>query len=347
MTRALFSVYDKSGLVDFARGLAALGVELVASGGTGNALREAGLDVTTVEDLTGLPSVLGGRVKTLHPAIHGGILAQDMGDDRATLDAQGWSPIDLVVVNLYPFVETVSHPGVTLDRAVEQIDIGGVALIRAAAKNFRRVTVVTTPDDYDAVLSEFRAHGDTMPETRRRLAVKAFGVTAAYDEAITAYLTGEADAALPQALALTLPQAQVLRYGENPHQQAALYAPPGAGPLGGSLLQGKPLSYNNLLDLDAGRGLRRADGRDRQAPQPVRDRLRRRPGRDLPRRARLRSGVGLRRGDRLQPALRRGDCRGAGRPVRRGGCRAGLHRRGPRDPIGAPELPPAPDEAGS
>ncbi len=251
MTRALLSVYDKSGLVDFAHSLSELGVELVASGGTGNALREAGLDVTTVEDLTGLPSVLGGRVKTLHPAIHGGILAQETGDDRATLDAQGWSPIDLVVVNLYPFVETVSRPGVTLDQAVEQIDIGGVALIRAAAKNFGRVTVVTTPDDYDAVLSEFQAHGDTTPEARQRLAMKAFGVTAAYDEAITAYLTGEAEAALPQALALTLPQAQVLRYGENPHQQAALYAPPGVGPLGGDLLQGKPLSYNNLLDLDA------------------------------------------------------------------------------------------------
>jgi phosphoribosylaminoimidazolecarboxamide formyltransferase/IMP cyclohydrolase len=249
--RALLSVYDKSGLVDFARGLSELGVELVASGGTGKALRGAGLSVLTVEDLTGLPGVLGGRVKTLHPAIHGGILAQDTPEDGATLKERGWRSIDLVVVNLYPFVETIAHPDVTLAEAVEQIDVGGVALIRAAAKNFKRVAVLTCPADYEAVLSELRESGNTSLETRRRLAVRAFGVTAAYDQAIAGYFAAETDGPLPEALSFTLPQIQALRYGENPHQQAALYGQPGVGPLGGDLLQGKPLSYNNLLDIDA------------------------------------------------------------------------------------------------
>ena len=249
--RALLSVYDKSGLVDFAGGLRAAGVELIASGGTAQALREAGLPVMSVEELTGLPSILGGRVKTLHPAIHAAILARGTDEDQATLEAAGWQPIDLVVVNLYPFVETISREDATEAGAIEQIDIGGVALIRAAAKNFARVTVITGPEDYAAVLKEIEAGGDTTPETRRRLAQKAFAVTAAYDAAITAYFSGEGEAALPPALSITLPQAQMLRYGENPHQQAALYAPPGVGPLGGELLQGKPLSYNNLLDIDA------------------------------------------------------------------------------------------------
>jgi len=248
--RALLSVSDKTGLAGFARGLSDAGVELIASGGTARALRDAGLTVTSVEELTGLPSVLGGRVKTLHPAIHGGILARDTDEDRATLAEQGWGALDLVVVNLYPFVETVGRAGVTPEEAVEQIDIGGVALLRAAAKNYARVTVISDPVDYDAVLAEIREGGDTTPGTRLALACKAFAHTAAYDAAITAYLTGDADG-IPDALALTLPRALSLRYGENPHQQAALFAAPGVGPLGGELLQGKPLSYNNLLDLDA------------------------------------------------------------------------------------------------
>jgi len=249
--RALLSVYDKTGLIEFARGLSGAGVEMVSSGGTGRALREAGLEVATVEDLTGLPSVLGGRVKTLHPAIHGGILAQDTAEDAATLEESGWGWIDLVVVNLYPFVETISKAGVTEAEAIEQIDIGGVALIRAAAKNFKRVTVITTPADYTAVLEEIEAEGDTSLETRRRLAEKAFAVTAAYDTTIAGYFAGQSDEVLPAALSITLPQEMVLRYGENPHQQAALYTPTGVGPLGADQLQGKPLSYNNLLDIDA------------------------------------------------------------------------------------------------
>ena len=249
--RALLSVWDKTGLVGFATGLHEAGAELVASGGTAHALHEAGLPVASVEDFTGLAPVLGGRVKTLHPAIHAGILARDTDEDRAALEENGWSLIDLVAVNLYPFVETVSQEGVTEAEAIEQIDIGGVALIRAAAKNFARVTVVTAPADYDRVLEEIRRAGDTSPDTRRELALKAFATTTAYDAAIADYFLASDEEVLPPALSFTLPRAETLRYGENPHQQAALYAPPGVGPLGGQLLQGKALSYNNLLDLDA------------------------------------------------------------------------------------------------
>ncbi|MCC6905838.1 MAG: bifunctional phosphoribosylaminoimidazolecarboxamide formyltransferase/IMP cyclohydrolase [Anaerolineae bacterium] len=252
MRRALISVSDKAGLVEFARGLSAAGVELIASGGTASSLSEAGIPVRTVEDLTGLPGVLGGRVKTLHPAIFGGILArEDNPDDRATVAAQGWDWIDLVVCNLYPFVQTVSRPDVTLEQAIENIDIGGPSLIRAAAKNHDRVAVITSVEDYAPVLAEVQQSGDTSQETRRRLALRAFAHTAAYDSAITAYLSGLAGDDLPETLPVTLPRSISLRYGENPHQQAALYASPGMGPLGGELLQGKELSYNNLLDLDA------------------------------------------------------------------------------------------------
>jgi phosphoribosylaminoimidazolecarboxamide formyltransferase / IMP cyclohydrolase len=249
--RAFLSVSDKSGLVDFARALYEQGIELIASGGTATVLREAGLFVSSVEDLTGLPSVLGGRVKTLHPAVHGGILAQDTPEDHATLDQRGWQRIDYVVVSLYPFVETISKAGISEAEAIEQIDIGGVALIRGAAKNFGRVTVITSPDDYESVLDELREQGCTTLNTRRELAQKAFGVTAAYDSAIASYFARNAPDALPTSLSIMLPQADMLRYGENPHQQAALYAPAGMGPLGGELLQGKQLSYNNLLDVDA------------------------------------------------------------------------------------------------
>lgn len=249
--RAFLSVFDKTGLVEFGRGLADAGVELVASGGTADALRNAGLPIMSVEDLTGLPSVLGGRVKTLHPAIHGGILAQDTPDDRSTLAQWGWEFIDLVAVNLYPFQETIAHEGVTESEAVEQIDIGGVALIRAAAKNFARVTVITNPADYEQVLSEIRETGTTSEETRRSMARKAFGMTAAYDSAISAYFSDTLETVLPTTLSISLPQNDVLRYGENPHQMAALYATADSGPLGGGLLQGKQLSYNNLLDIDA------------------------------------------------------------------------------------------------
>jgi phosphoribosylaminoimidazolecarboxamide formyltransferase/IMP cyclohydrolase len=249
--RSLFSVYDKTGLVDFARPLAGRGVELVASGGTAHTLREAGLLVRLVSDVTNSPEILGGRVKTLHPAIHGGILSRRTPADRAELGGLGWDEIDLVVVNLYPFEETAANPDTSLEAVIEQIDIGGVALLRAAAKNFAHVTVVCDPADYTPVLAEIKAQEEVSLETRHRLAVKAFAHTATYDTAIWRYLSGDENL-LPKRLVLDLHKLTDLRYGENPHQQAALYGLPGVtGPLGGELLQGKPLSYNNLLDLDA------------------------------------------------------------------------------------------------
>ncbi|MFQ5400628.1 MAG: bifunctional phosphoribosylaminoimidazolecarboxamide formyltransferase/IMP cyclohydrolase [Anaerolineae bacterium] len=250
--RAILSVYDKSGLVALGRGLAECGWELIASGGTARALREAGLAVVGVAEITGSPEMLGGRVKTLHPAIHAAILTRDTAADQADLATHHIRPIDLVVCNLYPFSQTVARPGVTLAEAVEQIDIGGVTLLRAAAKNFARVTVVCDPADYDALLADLKA-GALDESRRRQLALKAFAHTRDYDTAIAAYLQSDAaEAALPPALSLNLVQVQSLRYGENPHQAAALYAAdPDTGPLGGALLQGKPLSYNNLLDLDA------------------------------------------------------------------------------------------------
>lgn len=254
--RALISVYDKRGLAHFAAALQARGWELVASGGTARHLQDAGLRVTAVSTVTGAPEILGGRVKTLHPAIHGGILARDMEIDAADLAAQGIEPFALVVCNLYPFAQTVAQEGVSLAEAVEQIDIGGVTLLRAAAKNFARVTVICDPDDYSRVLSALEAPEAVNDATRRELALKAFRQTRDYDSAIVAYLEGleatPATAPLPQRLQLELQQVQPLRYGENPHQAAGLYATDAAaGPLGGALLQGKPLSYNNLLDLDA------------------------------------------------------------------------------------------------
>jgi phosphoribosylaminoimidazolecarboxamide formyltransferase/IMP cyclohydrolase len=248
--RALLSVSDKGGLVEFARGLWQAGVELVASGGTARVLHEAGLPVQPVSELTGAPEILGGRVKTLHPAVHGGILSRRSPEDRQQLTAFGWDEIDLVVVNLYPFEQTVARAGVTLAEAIEQIDIGGIALLRAAAKNYHHVTVVCDPADYALVLSEIGQIGTVDIETRRLLAVKAFARTSTYDAAIWGYLAQ--DELLPAQVALGLSKVSELRYGENPHQRAALYAEDAAvGPLGGRLLQGKELSYNNLLDLDA------------------------------------------------------------------------------------------------
>ena len=253
MKRALLSVSDKTGLEEFARVLARRGIELVASGGTARALSAAGLQVTPVGSVTGFPEMIGGRVKTLHPAIHAGILARRTPEHLAELAAQKISPIDLVVINLYPFQATVARAETTFDEAIEQIDIGGVALIRAAAKNFEAVTIVCDSADYRAVANEIERAGDTTRETRARLALKAFHHTAAYDAAIAQYLTRHIeDAESPSTLNLALVQVQDLRYGENPHQRAALYSfGSGAGPLGGEILQGKELSYTNLLDLDA------------------------------------------------------------------------------------------------
>jgi phosphoribosylaminoimidazolecarboxamide formyltransferase/IMP cyclohydrolase len=268
MPTAILSVHDKSGLLELAGGLHALGWKLLASGGTARLLRQNAIPVSEVADYTGSPEILSGRVKTLHPAIHGGLLARDNDADLAEINALGWEPIDLAAVNLYPFAETIARPGTTLEEAVEDIDIGGVTLLRAAAKNHARVTVLCEPGDYPAVLAGLQA-GGVSAETRRRLAVKAFAHTARYDSAIHAYLSAQlagglfpdgartdlfAESAIeePEALELKLYPTQSLRYGENPHQSAILYAyRPGVGPLGGTVLQGKALSYNNLLDLDA------------------------------------------------------------------------------------------------
>jgi len=253
--RALLSVSDKTGLVDFARGLAELGIELVASGGTAKALREAGLKVLDVATLTGSPEMLGGRVKTLHPRIHGGVLARrDHEGDRADIEAHELRTIDLVVVNLYPFEATVAKPDVTLEDAIEKIDIGGPSMIRSAAKNQAYVGVVVDPADYDGLLAELRSgQGALADETRQRLALKAFERTAAYDAAIQAYLAaqggaGEADEALPPRLEVSLPRVAMLRYGENPHQKAALY---GRFLEAAEPLHGKALSYNNVVDVQA------------------------------------------------------------------------------------------------
>ncbi len=245
MPTAILSVHDKTGLVDFARGLRDLGWSLIASGGTAKALRGENLPVTEVADYTHSPEILGGRVKTLHPAIHGGLLARATEADHAELLNLGWDYIDLVAVNLYPFEATIARLAVTFDEAIENIDIGGVTLIRAAAKNHQRVTLVCDPADYAAVLDELKAGGVT-DATRKRLAIKGFAATSHYDTAIAAYLAPD------QPLQLTAYPIQTLRYGENPHQSATVYSyAPGGGPLGGQVLQGKELSYNNLLDLDA------------------------------------------------------------------------------------------------
>jgi phosphoribosylaminoimidazolecarboxamide formyltransferase/IMP cyclohydrolase len=253
MPRALLSVYDKSGLVELARGLTALGWELIASGGTAHILDGAGVNVKTVGQVTGAPEMLNGRVKTLHPILHGAILARDSQEDYAELAAYGITPIDLVVCNLYPFREAIRRPDVSLAEALEQIDIGGVALLRAAAKNFPRVAVVCDPNDYQRVFAALKL-GTLDLTARRALAIKAFAHTRDYDTAIHRYLLGSAQTefAVDERLTLSLELVETLRYGENPHQEGAFYAPSGVEMLGGALLGGnKQLSYNNLLDLDS------------------------------------------------------------------------------------------------
>jgi phosphoribosylaminoimidazolecarboxamide formyltransferase/IMP cyclohydrolase len=254
MPTALFSLTDKSGMDSFARALVQQGWTLLASGGTAAELRKSGLNVSQVADYTGSPEILNGRVKTLHPKIYAGILARTTQEDEIDLETIGALYIDLVVVNLYPFQEIASQPGVELDKVVENIDIGGVGLIRAAAKNFGRVAVVVDPADYGNILAEIELKHVISLETRLKLAQKAFALTSKYDQAIYHYFVGlsegENQSVIP--LNLTLYPIQELRYGENPHQEAMLFGyQAGQGPLGGNLLQGKALSYNNLLDLDA------------------------------------------------------------------------------------------------
>ncbi|RKP51080.1 bifunctional phosphoribosylaminoimidazolecarboxamide formyltransferase/IMP cyclohydrolase [Trinickia fusca] len=261
--QALISVSDKSGIVEFAQSLSALGVKILSTGGTAKLLADAGLAVTEVADYTGFPEMLDGRVKTLHPKVHGGILARrDLPEHMAALEAHGIPTIDLLVVNLYPFVATVSKDECTLEDAIENIDIGGPTMLRSAAKNHRDVTVVVDPADYATVLDEMRANGNAVSyKTNFRLATKVFAHTAQYDGAITNYLTSLTEAlqhssrnTYPSTMNLAFEKVQDLRYGENPHQSAAFYRDlvvPAGALAGYRQLQGKELSYNNIADADA------------------------------------------------------------------------------------------------
>lgn len=264
--RALLSVTDKTGLVEFAQVLAGIGVELISTGGTARALREAGLSVKDISELTGFPEMLDGRVKTLHPRVHGGLLyIRGNAAHEAAVAEHGIAPIDMVVVNLYAFEKTASEPGVAFGHLIENIDIGGPSMVRSAAKNFEDVAVVTRVEDYLPVMAELQARqGGLSRATRWWLAKHAFALTAAYDSAIAGVLERIAEApapeasaapdesALPPTLRIQMPMAQPLRYGENPHQRAALYADgSGLGVAGATQLQGKELSFNNLVDLDA------------------------------------------------------------------------------------------------
>jgi phosphoribosylaminoimidazolecarboxamide formyltransferase/IMP cyclohydrolase len=262
--RALISVYDKTGVAEFARELSSLGIEIVSTGGTAKLLRDAGIPVRDVAELTGWPEMLGGRVKTLHPKVHGGILFQrGKAEDRKQTAEHSIVPIDLVVVNLYPFSATAAKPGVTPEELIENIDIGGPAMLRSAAKNFQSVGVITDPRDYPLIAEELRAKRELSLATRLELARKAYARTARYDGEIATELERLAAngsvalgplAQLPERIHVALERRQSMRYGENPHQAAALYVPAGraaAGLAGAKQLQGKELSYNNLVDLDA------------------------------------------------------------------------------------------------
>lgn len=253
---ALVSVWDKTGVADFAAGLAEFGVEILSTGGTAKLLRERGLKVTEVSDYTGFPEMLDGRVKTLHPKIHGGLLGmRDKAEHRDQMAKHGIRAIDMVVVNLYPFEATIAKPNVTLEDAIENIDIGGPTMIRSASKNYKHVAVVTNPARYQSVVAEMRASGGGLSEkTRFELAAEAFRLTAGYDTAITNYLHGLEAKGFPSLITLSLTKRQELRYGENPHQKGAFYVErrvtePSIGTA--EQLSGKELSYNNLLDLNA------------------------------------------------------------------------------------------------
>src|SRR5580658_3955935 len=259
--RAILSVTDKTGLADFARKLAALGVELISTGGTAKLLRDSGIPVKDISELTGFPEMLDGRVKTLHPKVHGGILyRREDSAHRAAVAEHGIPAVDMVVVNLYAFEKTAATPGVHFDELIENIDIGGPSMIRSAAKNFQDVAVVTSPTDYDAIAEEMGySSGALSRETKWRLAQKAFATTAAYDSAIASTLERvgsdfelHAAEGFPRNLRLAFQKVADLRYGENPHQKAAMYADgSGAGVANARQVQGKELSYNNIVDLQA------------------------------------------------------------------------------------------------
>jgi phosphoribosylaminoimidazolecarboxamide formyltransferase/IMP cyclohydrolase len=253
--RVLISVSDKRGVADLARELRALEVEIISTGGTARLLRKEGIPVRDVSEITGFPEMLDGRVKTLHPKIAGGLLAiRGNAEHMRALEEHGIGRIDMVVVNLYPFEDVAARPDVSFEELIENIDIGGPTMIRAAAKNFQDVAVVVSPDDYAAVVEEMgRTGGELTRDTKWKLAKKAFRTTADYDAAISARLeqVGASGKALPEILRVNVPKAMDLRYGENPHQAAALYGRRGSGIAGAQQLQGKELSYNNLVDLDA------------------------------------------------------------------------------------------------
>src|SRR5271165_6472479 len=267
--RALLSVFDKTGIVEFARKLAALKIEILSTGGTAKLLREQGVPVKDVSEFTGWPEMLGGRVKTLHPKIHGGLLfRRHLAEDQKQAQEHGIAPIDLVVVNLYPFEATAAKAYLPAEELIENIDIGGPTMLRSAAKNFESVTVVTEPEDYERVAAELEANKDTSLATRLDLARKVFATTSRYDGLIAMNLERLAanggglevqpKPVLPERVHLALRRRQELRYGENPHQAAALYVPAGHPPRGlaaAKQLQGKELSYNNYVDLEAARSL--------------------------------------------------------------------------------------------
>lgn len=253
--RALLSVSDKSGILEFAQVLEEMNYEILSTGGTKRFLEENGVSITAVDEVTNFPEILGGRVKTLHPLVHGGLLAKhDDAQHQSEMAENGISPIDIVCVNLYPFRDTISKPDVTVDDAIENIDIGGPTMLRSAAKNHAYVTVIVDATDYERVATELRGQGATTPETRRRLAAKVFRHTAAYDSYISNYLTDLSGEEFPDQLTLTYELQQSLRYGENPHQKAAFYR----SPLGSDFsiasaeqLHGKEMSYNNIQDANA------------------------------------------------------------------------------------------------
>lgn len=257
--RALLSVSDKEGIVELARALVEMGVEILSTGGTSKAIKEAGLPVTYVSDVTGFPEILDGRVKTLHPKIHGGILAKRTPEHLNQLESLEIKPIDLVAINLYPFKATIEKPGVTLEDAIENIDIGGPAMVRASAKNHQDVVILVNPGRYEEVLNQLKESGDVDQATRLSLATEAFGHTGQYDTLINSYLSslsGESSIAqeLGEQIHVKMDKAQDLRYGENPHQKAVFYKDPQvAGPCvaHAKQLQGKELSFNNILDTDA------------------------------------------------------------------------------------------------
>jgi phosphoribosylaminoimidazolecarboxamide formyltransferase / IMP cyclohydrolase len=270
--RALISVSDKTGIVDFARSLKEFGVEIISTGGTARALRAAGIDVTDVSDVTGFPEMMDGRVKTLHPKIHGAVLCvRENREHQEAMSAHGIEPIDLVVINLYPFEQTIAREDVTVEEAIEQIDIGGPAMIRSAAKNHRDVAIVVSPDDYDAVLQQMQTDGGCLTAgMREELASSAFLRTAAYDSAVSNFLLGrqaqmyvrenypaakgrplDANSDLPEAIHAEFHKITDLRYGENPHQSAALYKFEEGGVTSATLLSGKEMSFNNYVDADA------------------------------------------------------------------------------------------------